>query len=166
MKMVKKNILHVVISHLLLLSVFFVDTSSFAKEVLQAEDSKNEEIASILQEGINIIKDEIQRDEEVASHMILRMQAFRQLRFSLVEGIVAKEKLLEDLKLVLTSTLPEEIKSLQKTVDNEKKIVQMRIRGSAEGTKRKRKAARSLIEESIPSKKKILVFFEKLLSEF
>jgi len=129
------------------------------KKIKNSEDTFLDE-ASILQKGIEIIGDEIQRDELVTSRM-MTAQGFRQIKILLKKDLILKEKLVNDLKSVLISTLPNEIESLRRTLEQEREIVQQPKINSI----KIRRMVRLNIKESIPIKKKIIASFEKLLSD-
>lgn len=143
-----------------LLSSVFTDVYVLAEEIPSGEDFKKDKIISVLQRSIEVIKYEIQRDQEVASRK-MRIPGLRQLRLKLKEDIVAKEKSINSLKSFLSSTLPNEIVSLQKTLDQEKKIVQ-----SIQISSRAKKQTRFIIKNSIPAKVDILASLEKVLLGF
>lgn len=151
---------YIIFSHLLLLICFCADVYSLTNEVQPEKGPKKEIIIPILQNGIEIMKYEIKRDELVASQK-LRIPGIRQLRIALKNDIIEKEKLLTNLKSVLLSTLPHVIEPIQKTIDQERKIVE-----SNQILSRVRRNTRLIIIDSIPIKKDLLASFENALSGF
>lgn len=146
----------------LLLSSFlgFADAHAATEEkTLPDQDQDSKKIVSILQTGVNLIKYEIKRDQSVASRKML-IPGLRQLRIALKNDIGPKEQLINDLKSYLPEKLTGEIRSLQSTLDQEKKIIE-----SNQISPRVKKMTRNIIKKSIPVKENILASFEKVLSE-
>lgn len=151
---------YIIFFHLLLLFYFCANAYSQTNEVQPEKGPKKEIIMPILQNGIEIMKYEINRDELVASRKLL-IPGIRQLRVALKNDVIEKEKLLIDLKSVLLSTLPNVIEPIQKTIDQERKIVE-----SNQISSRVRRMTRLIIKDSIPTKKNLLASFENALSGF
>lgn len=132
-----------------------------AGEILSEEEQKNKKIISALQNGVEILKYEIKRDKEIVAFQ-MKMPGLRKFRQTLKKDIIAKEKLIDELKSLLPSALSDEIKSLQKNLDEEKKIA----KNANVTSSRIQRATRVFIKNSIPLKIKNVAFFEKKLSEF
>lgn len=135
-------------------------TYALAEKAQQFSTVNEEKIKSVLQAGIGLIKQEIQRDQAIVSVGIRLSRDIREVRKTLKNGIASKEQLISDLQLWLPSRLPAEIDALQKTLDQEKEIVDNFITSS-----RIRRLTHEIIEESIPVKEEILATFEQVLSE-
>jgi hypothetical protein len=137
-------------------------SSVFAAEdnVKKNVGENRQKIISTLQAGISIIKHEIERDEAVASGMMLR-RTIRALRQTLKKDIEPKKQIVNDLRSLLLDKLSNEIASLVRTIEQEKTIIE-----NIQTSKRVRRVARNIIKESIPLKKQALASFEKVLSEY
>ncbi len=152
---------------LLLLSILLLGYSSLFPAYASAEGKEQqptavnkEKIKSVLQTGIGLIKQEIQRDQAIVSAGIRLSRDIREVRKTLKSGIAPKEQLIEDLQSWLPSRLSAEIDTLQKTLDQEKEIVDNFITSS-----RVRRLTHQIIKESIPAKEDVLAAFEDILSE-
>ncbi len=152
---------------LLLLSILLLGCLSLFPAYASAQEQKQqpaavnkEKIKSVLQIGIVLIKQEIQRDQAIVSAGIRLSRDIRAVRKTLESGIVSKEQLINDLQSWLPSRLPAEIDALQKTLDQEKEIVDNLITSS-----RIRRLTHEIIKESIPVKEDVLATFEEALSE-
>ncbi len=146
---------------LFVLLVSFSTTASIKAEEVKPEkiQEEKEKILPILQKGIEIIKYEIERDELVVSRKML-IPGIRQLRLALKKDIPEKEKLLNNLKSPLIPTISNIAGPLQKTITQERKIVE-----SNQISSRVRRQTRNIIKSFIPIKKDILASLEKALSE-
>lgn len=130
-----------------------------AEEAQQEAKEKKEKIFSVLQKGIGLLKYEIQRDQEIASHKML-IPALRRLRKTLKNDIEPKQQLINELQLMLSSELASDIRIFRKTLEQEKTIIQ-----NKQTSKRIRRVTRNAFKGFIPIKGQILASFEKILKK-
>ncbi len=131
-----------------------------AEEAQQEAEGNNEKIISVLQKGIGLLKYEIQRDQKVASRKKLDGRRLRNLRNVLKKDIEPKEQLIKNLQSFSAEKLSGEIESLQRTFNEEKKIV-----NTSRLTQRVGRITRNTIKGLIPIKEQVLASFENFLSE-
>ncbi len=157
------------ICHKFLLLFFFILMVSFpplftsyasAQEAQQQVKGYKERKISVLQTGINLIKQEIKRDKAIASAGIRLSRNIREVRKTLKVSTPSKEQLIADLQSWLPSRLSAEINALQETLDQEKEISEGVITSS-----RVRRLTHETIEKMIPVKEGVLATFEEVLAE-
>ena len=91
----------------------------------------------------------------------MKRTGIRQLRIDLKKDFGPKEQLINDLKLHLAEKLMVEIGFIQKTLEQEMKIV----KAFKVDSSRVRRHARNIIKQSISARENILASFEKFLSK-